>query len=136
MRLLPCLLLPLFLASAGAASAQNRTQAVRFPSNATTAKETGKITGGEKITYTIDARSGHSASVNLKTNQAQCTFLIYGPGQTPGKHEPLYNSAVSGNGFSGFLPATGTYLVQIGQGEAAARGEQSCDYTVTFAVAR
>jgi hypothetical protein len=127
----------LFAASAaGPAFAQDRTVQVEVPDDARSKSEAGKLAGAETVTYTIDAKSGQSASVNLKSNNASCGFLIYGPGQTPGRNAAMYDSAASGNGFSGFLPSTGTYLVQIGLRRDAARGEQTCDYTVTFAVAR
>jgi len=123
-------------AIASHASAQDRIKPVVFPSDATTGAESGTVTGAETMTYSIEARSGHSASVRLKSNNAQCRYLIFGPGQTPGRNAAMYDSTVSGNGFSGFLPSTGTYLVEIGLSREAALGRETCDYTVTFAVAR
>jgi hypothetical protein len=117
-------------------ASQDRVQAVLPPADATSLTETGRISGAETMTYTIDAKSGHSASVKFRSNNAKCTFLIYGPGQTPGGNAPMFDSIASGNQFSGFLPATGRYLVRIALSREAARNLQSCDYTVTFAVAR
>jgi hypothetical protein len=138
MRIFPGVVASLLLgvSIASHAAAQHVIKPVTFPSDATSASESGTLTGGETMTYSIDAKSGHSASVRLKSNHAQCSYVIYSPGQTPGRNAAMYDSAVSGNGFSGFLPSTGTYLVQIGLGREAALGRQTCDYTVTFAVAR
>jgi hypothetical protein len=115
---------------------QDKTQVVNPPADAKSLTETGSLSAVETMTYTIDAKSGHSASVKFKSNNAKCGFLIYGPGQTPGEHAAMFDSAASGNQFSGFLPATGTYLVRIGLDRDAAHNMQTCDYTVTFAVAR
>lgn len=138
-----CYLVPslwLGAAVAGGAMAQNkeqdRTQVIIPQPDAKKLAETGSISGVETMTYTIDANSGHSASVDFKSNNAKCTFLIYGPGQTPGENAAMFDSKASGNHFSGFLPATGVYLVRISLSREAAAGLQTCDYTVTFAVAR
>jgi hypothetical protein len=136
--LLPSLWLGAAVAGGALAQArsQDRTQAVDPPADAKTLTETGAISASETMTYTIDAKSGHSASVTFRSNNAKCSFLIYGPGQTPGENAAMFDSAASGNQFSGFLPATGRYLVRIALTREAARNLQTCDYTVTFAVAR
>lgn len=114
----------------------DRVEAVVPPADAKSLVETDKISAAETVTYTIDAKSGHSASVTFRSNNAKCTFVIYGPRQTPGENAPMFDSAASGNQFSGFLPATGRYLVRVALSREAARNLQTCDYTVTFAVAR
>lgn len=142
MRTLVYLLPSLWLgaAIAGGALAQDKrqdhVQVINPPPDARTLTETGSISGAETMTYTIDAKSGHSASVTFKSNNAKCGFVIYGPGQTPGENAALFESKASGNQFSGFLPATGAYLVRIALAPEAARNLQTCDYTATFAVAR
>ncbi|HEX5008596.1 MAG TPA: hypothetical protein VFV70_15890 [Hyphomonadaceae bacterium] len=118
------------------ASTKDRVQAVVPGADAKALTETGRISAAETMTYTIDAKSGHSASVNFRANNAKCGFVIYGPRQTPGANAPMFDSAASGNQFSGFLPATGQYLVRIALTREAARNMQTCDYTITFAVAR
>jgi hypothetical protein len=115
---------------------QDRTQVVIAPPDAKTLTETGSLSATETMTYTIDAKSGHSASVTFKSNNAKCGFVVYGPGQTPGENAAMFESFASGNQFSGFLPSTGTYLVRVALNRDAARNQQTCDYTVTFAVAR
>jgi hypothetical protein len=114
----------------------DRVQAVEPAADAKSQVETGRISASETMTYTIDAKSGHSASVTFRSNNARCTYVIYGPRQKPGENAPMFDSAASGNQFSGFLPATGRYLVRIALSREAARSLQTCDYTVTFAVAR
>ncbi len=115
---------------------QDRTQEIVPLPDAKQLTETGSISGAETMTYSIDAKSGHSASVTFRSNNAKCSFVVYGPGQKPGDNAALFNSTKSGNQFSGFLPASGTYLVHIALAEEAARNLQTCDYTATFAVAR
>ena len=142
MRIL-CYLVPsLWLGAAVAGGAlaqtkeQDRTQVIVPPPDAKKLIETGSISATETMTYSIDAKSGHSASVDFRSNNAKCSFLIYGPGQTPGENAAMFDSKASGNHFSGFLPATGVYLVSIALSREAAAGLQTCDYTVSIAVAR
>ena len=123
-------------AVAGGALAQDRTLPVNPPADARSLTESGSVSCAETMTYTIDAKSGHSASVTFRANNAKCGFLIYGPGQTPGENAPMFDSAASGNQFSGFLPATGRYLVRVALTREPARTLQTCGYTITFAVAR
>jgi hypothetical protein len=115
---------------------QDRTQVIVPPPDAKKLTETGSISASETMTYTIDAKSGHSASVDFRSNNAKCAFVIYGPRQKPAQNAPMFDSTASGNHFSGFLPATGKYLVRISLSREAAQGRQTCDYTIAFAVAR
>jgi len=138
-----CYLMPsLWLAAAvaGGALAQgkagDRTKAIVPPPDAKQLTETGSISASETMTYTIDAKSGHSASVDFRSNNAKCAFVVYGPRQTPGKNAPMFDSKAGGNHFSGFLPSTGKYLIHISLSREAAQGLQTCDYTIAFAVAR
>jgi hypothetical protein len=134
--LVPSLWLGAAAAGGALAQAQDRVREVNPPADARSLTETGSISAGETMTYAIDAKSGHSASVDFRADNAKCGFLIYGPGQTPGRHAPMFDSAVSGGSFSGFLPATGRYLVRIALAREAARNLQTCGFTITFAVAR
>ena len=127
----------LFLAAAfaGSAHAQNRTQPVEFVEGVTSARMTGRLSGYETMTYTLDARAGQSARVVFKPDNGDCEFLVYRPGQTPGQNEAFFNGSSMGNEFTGILPSTGTYVVWVGLSREAARGLQSCAYSIGFSVA-
>ena len=117
------------------AHAQNKTQAVEFVEGVTSAKMMGRLSGYETMTYTLDARAGQSARVVFKPDNGDCEFLVYRPGQTPGQNEAFFNGSSMGNEFTGILPSTGTYVVWVGLSRDAARGLQTCAYSIGFSIA-
>jgi hypothetical protein len=119
---------------ASEAHAQARTQAVEFVEGVTSAKMTGRLTGYETVTYTLDASAGQSGRIVFRPDNGDCEFLVYRPGQTPGQNEAFFNGSSMGNEFTGILPSTGTYTVWVGLGREAARGLQSCGYSIAFSV--
>jgi hypothetical protein len=125
----------LFLgAVAGDAYAQNKTQAVEFVEGVSSAKMTGQLSGYETMTYTLAARAGQSARIVFRPDNGDCEFLVYRPGQTPGQNEAFFNGSKVGNEFTGILQSTGTYMVWVGLSRDAARGLQSCGYTIAFSI--
>lgn len=136
MRAIHCVVPALFMsgAIAGDAHAQNKTQAVEFVEGVTSARMTGRLTGYETTTYTLDARAGQSARIVFKPDNGNCEFLVYRPGQTPGQNEAFFNGSNMGNEFTGILPSGGTYSVWVGLSRDAARGLQSCAYTIGFSI--
>ena len=137
MRPLHCVVVPALLASgaiAGDAHAQSKTQTVEFVEGVTSARMTARLTGYETMTYTLDARAGQSARIVFKPDNGNCEFLVYRPGQTPGQNEAFFNGSNMGNEFTGILPSTGTYSVWVGLSREAARGLQSCAYTIGFSI--
>jgi hypothetical protein len=117
----------------GVAHAQ-KVQAVELIEGVSSAKMTGLLTGYETMTYTLEARAGQAARIAFKPNNGDCEFLVYRPGQTPGQNEAFFNGSNMGNDFSGILPSTGTYTVWIGLSREAARGLQSCAYSIGFSI--
>ena len=120
-------------AIAGAAHAQ-KTQAVEFIEGVSSAKMSGQLSGYETMTYTLAARAGQAARIVFRPDNGDCEFLVYRPGQTPGQNEAFFNGSNMGNEFTGILPSTGTYIVWVGLSRGAARGLQSCGYTIAFSI--
>jgi hypothetical protein len=135
MRTLPYVLPALFLGGviAGDADAQ-KTQAVEFIEGVTSAKMSGRLTGYETMTYTLGAHAGQAARIVFRPDNGDCAFLIYGPGQKAGQNAAFFNGSNMGNEFTGILPSSGTYTVWVGLSRSAARGLQSCAYTIAFSV--
>ena len=132
----PACLVPAFVLGgvmAGEASAQ-KVQPVEFVEGVTSAKMTGRLTGYETVTYTLHARAGQSARIVFKPDNGDCEFLVYRPGQTPGQNEAFFNGSKTGNEFTGILQSTGIYNVWVGLGRDAARGLQSCGYSIAFSL--
>ena len=107
---------------------------MEFIEGVTSARMTGRLTGYETMTYTLDARAGQSARIVFRPDNGNCEFLVYRPGQTPGQNEAFFNGSNMGNEFTGILPSTGMYSVWVGLGRDAARGLQSCAYTIGFSI--
>jgi hypothetical protein len=121
-------------AVAGVAYAQNKTQPVEFIEGVTSAKMTGRLTGYETTTYTLTARAGQAARIVFRPDNGDCEFIVYSPGQRPGVNEAFFNGSSSGNEFAGILPSSGTYTVWVGLSREAARGLQSCGYSIAFSL--
>jgi hypothetical protein len=121
-------------AVAGVAYAQNKTQPVEFIEGVTSAKMTGRLTGYETMTYTLTARAGQAARVVFRPDNGDCEFIVYSPGQRPGVNEAFFNGSSGGNEFTGILPSSGTYTVWVGLSREAARGLQSCGYSIAFSL--
>jgi hypothetical protein len=126
-------ILPALVLFAAEANAQ-KVQAVEFVEGVTSAKMTGRLTGYETMTYTLEARAGQSARIVFRPDNGNCNFLIFRPGQTAGQNEAFFNGSNMGNDFSGILPSTGAYSVWVGLSRDAARGLQSCSYSIAFSV--
>lgn len=120
-------------ALAGVAYAQ-KSQKVEFIEGVTSAKMSGRLSGYETMTYTLEARAGQAARIAFKPNNGNCEFLVFRPGQSTSQNEAFFNGSNMGNDFSGILPSTGTYTVWVGLSRDAARGLQSCAYTIGFSV--
>ena len=133
---IPVSIVPALLSGvvAGAAYAQNTTQPVEFVEGVSSARMTGRLTGYETTTYTLTARAGQAAHVVFKPDNGNCEFIVYSPGQKPGVNEAFFNGSNRGNEFTGILPSSGTYTVWVGLSRGAARGLQSCGYSIAFSL--
>ncbi|SHE81041.1 hypothetical protein SAMN04487965_0700 [Microbulbifer donghaiensis] len=89
----------------------------------------GTLSGNESTNYQLRAKAGQLIRVTLFTDNAGNFFNIYAPGNDPGD-EAMYIGAVSGNSFSGEVPADGIYTLQLFLIRGEARHNASASYTL------
>ena len=111
------------------ASAQQQT-VVAFVKGTSSATLKGSIKGDQDHNYVVDARAGQTMTVNLQPTKGSPYMNINGPGAI----EAMFIGSTSGNSFSGRLPTSGRYVVQVYQMRATARRNETANYTLTVAV--
>ena len=99
------------------ASAQQET-VVAFGKGASSQTVKGSIKGDQDHIYLIDARAGQTMTVTLTATKGSAEMNVMAPGNDTaislGSPDPYK--------FTGVLPATGRYKVQVYQMRAFARG--------------
>lgn len=122
------------LALAGAlpakAADEVRRVDVHFAAGASSASYTGKVRGYNTVEYRLDARAGQVMSVSFKPRRTSAYINV----TAPGTDTALFVGSVSGNSFTGTLPADGVYVVQVYLVRAAARRNESSDYSIDFRI--
>jgi len=127
------LLLLLTLFSVRAYAANDRSEQVKFPHGASGTSIKSSIVGYQGVNYTLDAKAGQSMTVNLKSGNLSNYFNIYAPGKGPGD-EAMFIGDINGNSYSGVLPSTGTYTIQVFLMRNAARRNEKANYTLEISV--
>lgn len=110
--------------------AAQQTTPVSFAKGKSAATLTGSIKGDADRTYTIDARAGQTLTVTLKATKGSAEMNVW----APGNDTALSVGAADPYKFSGVLPVTGRYRVQVYQMRASARRGETANYTLTIAV--
>lgn len=111
------------------ASAQQET-VVAFAKGASSATLKGSIKGDQDHSYLVDARAGQKMTVTLVSTKGGAEMNVWAPGNDTaislGSPDPYK--------FTGILPATGRYKVQVYQMRASARRGETANYTLTVGV--
>ena len=116
-----------------------RTEQVRFGPGQSGATITGAITGYESVSYKVGAEAGQTMSVALDASNLATYFNVYAPGSGPGD-AALATGQLTGpmvpdiNHFSGTLPASGDYTINVFMMRSAARRRERSDYSLEIAV--
>lgn len=120
-------------ASAMAISADKVTTVpVKFAKGASSATIKGDFAGYDSVQYTLAAKTGQTMTVKV-AGSTNANFNVFAPGATPGQAQALGQGGV-GSDWSGALPATGTYTVQVYQMRASARRGEKVAYTITVGI--
>lgn len=122
-----------FAAVALAAGAADKvtTVPVHFAKGASSATLKGSFSGYDSVQYTVGARAGQTMTITT-TGSANANFNVFAPGDKPGEATALGSNGPKG--WTGTLPASGTYTVQVYQMRATARRGEKVDYGITIAV--
>lgn len=116
-----------------------RTEQVRFGPGQNGATITGAITGYKSVSYKVGAEAGQTMSVALDASNLATYFNVYAPGSGPGD-AALATGQLTGpivpdiNHFSGTLPASGDYTINVFMMRSAARRGERSDYSLEIAV--
>lgn len=108
------------------------TVPVSFAKGSSSATMKGNLGGYDSVNYTLSARAGQTMTVKI-AGSANANFNVFKPGDVPGNATALGSGSVGAN-WSGALPATGKYTVQVFQMRASARRGEQVPFTVTFGI--
>lgn len=108
------------------------TTPVHFTKGASSATLRGTLSGYDTVRYTVSARAGQTMTVTVG-GSANANFNVFAPGVVPGEGEAL-GSNDEKRRWSGTLPASGTYVVQVYQMRAQARRGEKAPHTLTVAI--
>ncbi len=96
-------------------------------SGATYGKE---IRGYASVDYLLRASAGQTMRVTLTPSNPSNYFNVY----APGADAAMFIGSTSGNSFTGRLPSSGEYRVQVYLMRNAARRNETSDYRVHFEI--
>jgi len=108
------------------------TTPVHFTKGASSATLRGTLSGYETVRYTVAARAGQTMAVTID-GSPNANFNVFAPGVVPGEGQAL-GSNDENRRWSGTLPNTGTYVVQVYQMRAQARRNETAPHSVTVAI--
>jgi hypothetical protein len=113
-----------------AATAAEKTEAVKFKAGATSATIKGSIKGDDSVNYVLEANAGQVMSILFSPSNASCYFNVL----PPGSDEAIHIGSSAGNEFAGTLGASGKYTAQVYLMRNAARRNETCNYSITFEI--
>ncbi len=108
------------------------TVPVSFAKGTNSAKVNGSFNGYDSVQYTLSARSGQHMTVRI-TGSRNANFNVFAPGDKPGQSAALGSGGVDAD-WSGALPTSGKYTVQVFQMRASARRGEAVPYAITFSI--
>ena len=117
---------------AGAASNSEPTvKPVQFPKGRTSTVIRDRIVGSQTIDYQLQAEAGKLLKVNLKDSKRASYFNLLPPDSSDAA---MFNGSLGDNRFTGLLPDDGIYTLRVYLMRAAARRNESSDFTLSVSV--
>jgi hypothetical protein len=107
-----------------------RIERVQFAKGATSAVIKGRVKGYSGVDYLVRGSAGQTINVSLKRSKLSNYFNVLPPGS---KDVAMY-AGQTGEDFKGVLPTDGDYTIRVYLVRAAARRNESSDYTLTISV--
>lgn len=118
------------VAAAVPVPAQADTTTVRFRAGGDSASYQGRIRGDETARFFLDARGGQVMQVSLRADNPQAYFNV----TPPGGRAALFVGSSEGNRFSGRLPVTARYVIEVYLMRAAARRNEVSGFSIDIAI--
>jgi hypothetical protein len=116
--------------AAAEASAEGRTERVRFKAGTTFATISGSITGYDTNNYLIGASAGQVVSVLFNATRNACYFNFI----EPGANSAIHMGEVAGNEYAARLSKTGDYRTEVYMMRSDARRGKTCNYSFTIEI--
>jgi len=109
-----------------------RKETVKFKKGEEQATIKGHVKGNETIDYMVRANAGQTMVVTFKTSNSMAYFNVL----PPGSETALFvgSADVSGERFQGELPTDGDYAIRVYLMRAAARRNESAQYSLDVSV--
>jgi hypothetical protein len=107
-----------------------REKTVQFPKGKDGVLLKDHLKGDETVDYKLGAHAGQTMNVTLKSSNRMNYFNVL----PPGTDTALFVGADSGSQFSGALPKSGTYTVRVYLMRAAARRNETADYSLDLRI--
>jgi hypothetical protein len=101
--------------------------AIQFAKGASSKVIKGSIRGDQGRLYTINIKAGQTLKVKLVTSNSSSYFNI----TAPGAQEALFIGSTEGNSYSGVVPSSGNYTIDVYLMRNAARRNETANYTLT-----
>ncbi len=108
---------------------ESREESVAIPKGRDSVALKGRIKGREFVDYLVRAGAGQTLAVALAKSNPQNYFNV----SAPGAEAAMFVGSLGGE-FSGVVPVDGEYIVRVYLMPAAARRNESSDYTLTLGV--
>lgn len=105
---------------------------VSFVKRAHSAQANGILKGYDVVEYTLAAKSGQRMTVQI-TGNSNANVNVFATGDQPGQSSAL-GSGGNGSDWTGALPASGKYKVQVFQMRASARRGEAVPYKISFRI--
>jgi hypothetical protein len=119
-----------FLAAPVWAENAIRKETVQFAKGSTQATIQARIKGDADVDYLVRAKAGQTMTVTLKTSNRMNYFNVL----PPDTGEALFVGQDGSGHFEGVLPKDGEYTIRVYLMRAAARRNESAQYTLTVKV--
>lgn len=117
-------------ASAATTEPEHRVEAVQFPKDSSKAAISATLKGDQYVDYKVRAGAGQTLAVTLKGSNPQNYFNI----NPPGTETSMFIGNMSGSQFKRILPGDGEYVVRVYLMRAAARRNETSNYTLNVAL--
>lgn len=115
------------LATPALAESDIRRETVHFEKAEESAVLKGRLKGYETVDYQLNARTGQTLEVTLKSSNSANYFNVL----QPGEESALFIGSTSGDHFAGVLARNGGYSIRVYLMRSAARRKEVANYSLT-----
>lgn len=110
-----------------ALQAQGAPTPIQFAKGTSSKAVKGTIRGDQSKLYSINVRAGQTLTIKLVTSNASSYFNI----TAPGAQQALFIGSTEGNTYSGVVPSSGNYKIDVYLMRNAARRNETANFTLT-----